>query len=222
MEVNERAFVEAVKAGDFAQVQALIDQDPALVYAQDEQGLSAVMLSAYSGHNEITSLLLENGTTLNLFEAAALGKMTRVIQILNQTPEVVNSYAVDGFTALGLAAFFGHQTVAQSLLSRRADVNLPSTNELHAYPINSAVASRRLELVDLLLSAGAEINACEGAGYTPLHQAAADGHLVMVRLLIEHGADPAARTVEGKTALDLAVEKGEQSVINLLEAIQSS
>jgi ankyrin repeat protein len=45
-------------------------------------------------------------------------------------------------------------------------------------------------VVEELLNAGADINACDVAGYTALHYAASGGHIETGRLLIARGADP--------------------------------
>lgn len=49
-------------------------------------------------------------------------------------------------------------------------------------------------MVRFLLSAGAEVDSCTSAGYTPLHQAAQQGHHVVINLLLENKAKPNAVT----------------------------
>ncbi|KAF2356382.1 Ankyrin repeat-containing domain [Trinorchestia longiramus] len=46
------------------------------------------------------------------------------------------------------------------------------------------------EVVDLLLTNGAEVNARDDSGQTPLHYAASCGHVAVVSLLLQRGADP--------------------------------
>ncbi len=54
--------------------------------------------------------------------------------------------------------------------------------------------SDKAEIVELLLSHGANIQQVGQNGYTPLHWAAADDDSAMIELLFKHGADPAAKT----------------------------
>ena len=54
--------------------------------------------------------------------------------------------------------------------------------------------SDKAEIVELLLSHGANIQQVGHNGYTPLHWAAADDEPGMVELLLKRGADPKAKT----------------------------
>jgi uncharacterized protein len=212
-----QGMIEAVKKGDMDGVKALLAHDPDLARARDASGVSVVLLAVYYGHDPIAETLVDSGVELDIFEAAALGKMTRVVQLLKLDPRLANAFAPDGFTPLGLASFFGHQTVAKTLLGRGADVNLASSNDLQVHPVNSAVAHRHLALAELLLEAGADVNAREQGGYTPLHEAADNGQFEMVKLLLAHGADVTCASQDGKTALDLAEARGERNIAALLK-----
>lgn len=54
-----------------------------------------------------------------------------------------------------------------------------------------AASGGHLEIVDMLLSLGANVHAQGHLGYTPLHLAYFNGHLPVIASLINHGADPA-------------------------------
>jgi ankyrin repeat protein len=66
-----------------------------------------------------------------------------------------------------------------------------------------------LDLVNLLLSSGAEVNARRRDGLTALHSAAYRGHRRVMETLLAHGADPTIRGYDaagphgGKTAADM-------------------
>ena len=62
----------------------------------------------------------------------------------------------------------------------------------------------RLEVIELLLFLGAEVNSTDFAGVTPLMSAASWRHADAVRLLLDAGADPASKDAAGRTAADFA------------------
>src|SRR5205814_383132 len=102
----DQELIEAIKAGDVAKVRGLVEADPELASARGEFGVSAILLAAYYGRTDVVDLLLERGPELDVFEAAAVGRASRLEEILDERPELVNAYAEDGFTPLGFAAFF--------------------------------------------------------------------------------------------------------------------
>jgi GA-binding protein transcription factor beta len=71
-------------------------------------------------------------------------------------------------------------------------------------PLHCAAWKGHLEIVALLLEAGADVNAQnrnEHWGTTPLHAAAHSNQAGIVQLLIEHGAEVNARDLNGKTPM---------------------
>ena len=53
-------------------------------------------------------LLKKNKQKLDIFEAASIGDTETTSKLLDNTPDLLNSFSPDGFTVLGLASFFGH------------------------------------------------------------------------------------------------------------------
>lgn len=216
MKDRSQELYGSIKANDAAKAADLLSRDPALANAKLEEGLSAVLLAAYYGRREIVDLLLASGARLNIFEAAAVGKTDRVLEILDNQPNLVDEYAPDGFTPLGLASFFGHAEIVDLLLTRGANVNTASNNSQRVMPLHSAVASRHLAIAQALLDHNADVNAKQQDGFTPLHQAAHNGQLEMVELLLRHGASLDAAKDDGQTALALAEQYGHREVAEFL------
>ncbi len=217
-----KEFFEAIGKGDTATVKALLDAEPALATARNEQGLSAILAAVYNQRHEIRDLLLARGIPLELHEAAGTGQLDRVKQLVEKDPSLAKSYSPDGFPILGLAAVFGQRSVAEYLLQKGADVNAASKNATGYTALTGAVASGNKDLVALLLAHGANADHRYGPGYSPLAEAAANGHLEIVRMLIDHGADPKARTNDGKTALHFAEERGHKAVAEFLRGRAAS
>ena len=79
---------------------------------------------------------------------------------------------------------------------------LTSTDSTGATLLYIACRGGFLDVVDMILRQGANINACQLQGNTPLHVAAWYRHLPIVQLLLRCGADITIRNVAGNTALE--------------------
>jgi ankyrin repeat protein len=139
---------------------------------------------------------------------------------LARDSDLAVAFAADGFTALGLASFFGHCDTVEALLAAGARVNDHSRNPMRVAPLHSALAGGHGEVTELLLAAGADVNAVQADGYTPLHEAAQNGDLAMVQRLVAAGANPAARLDDGSLPADSARARGHVHVAAWLTALQ--
>lgn len=84
--------------------------------------------------------------------------------------------------------------------------------------LSCAVLSGNAEAVQLLLAAGAEVNALCFDGTTALHKACLWGHVYIAALLIEHGAEITIADQDGWTARQLAAAQENQALLQLLDA----
>jgi uncharacterized protein len=201
-------MLEAASAGDTDAVERLLEADPALAAARGADGVSAILQARYHGHAWMAERLADSVAELDLFEAAALGRVDRVDEMVQADPEMVRSTAADGFTALHLAAFFGQLEATAVLLEHGAAPDVVAANSSRVRPLHSATAGGHAAIVGLLLERGADPDARQSGGYVPLHASAALGDVVSVRLLLDHGADRALRTDDGRLASDLASGDG--------------
>jgi ankyrin repeat protein len=215
-------FLSAVTAGDTAEMERLLAEDPSLAEAHDSQGVSAVLLAAYHGQAAARDLLAGRKVILDVFEAAAVGDCGRLASLVDAKPGTARAISPDGFPVVALAAFFGRLTAVELLLAAGADPNVAAANPMRVTALHAAVAQRdpvvSLALVRLLLAHGARVNVTQRGGWTPLHATAAHGPTEQVRLLLAHGADARAMTVDGQSALDLAEAAGRAENAALLRA----
>lgn len=161
--------------------------------------------------------LMAAGVEPTFFEAAALGDGERLTRFLARDATLTGAFSADGFSALHLAAFFGHPEAVRLLLERGADPNARSQNALRLCPINSAAASGNAETVIALLAADVDVDARQERGFTALHEAALNGNVQMIRALLAKGADPNLVCDDGRTAIDFARASKREDAIAALQ-----
>lgn len=172
---------------------------------------------------------------LALFHAIASSDDLEISRRLDSSPELASSpiragasredartyflvpighYVYEGDTALHVAAATHQRELAESLVTKGADVS--ARNRRGAEPLHYAadgspgaehwdpVAQR--EVVRFLIEACADPNALDKSGVAPLHRAVRTRCSRAVSALIESGADPLLMNKSGSTPLHLAVQ----------------
>ena len=191
----------------------------AKVDARGAHGATPLHIAAENGDERIVELLLECGAEtevkLNDFGITPLHVATergheRVIQLLLKAGAETEAKMSDfGITPLHIAIGGGGEL--EGGVEAGAKMNHFNTTPLHV-----AVERGDERVVQLLLGAGAEIDAKGKASATPLHVAAERGNERVVRLLLEGGAEIEATNENGATPLHVAVESGHEQVVQLL------
>lgn len=221
---NEEAFFSAVVQGDRARVEELVERDPSLLRAEDPEGRSGLLLAVYHGQHEVVNLLTGHRPGTDIFEAAASGRVARVRELVREDAARVGGTSSDGFSPLGLAAFFGHPDVVEVLLEAGAEPDVASDNTMRVTPLHSASAHAESvvahRICEMLLARGGDPNAAQAGGWRPLHQAASHGNLSLVKLLVRHGAAVDPESDDGRTPVNMARETGHDDVVRFLEGIR--
>ena len=187
------SIFESIKAGDVEAVRTAVKDDPSLAAARDDGGRSAVRAALYIHNQKLADVLLEAKPELDIFDAASVGDVDRLGELLDGAADLTGAYSEDGYTPLHFAAFFDQGKAVRLLLDRGADVGAVARNDMQVQPLHSAVAANSREVVAALLTAGADPNARQQGGFTPLmaaEQNEKEGDLV--RLLMDHGAEESA------------------------------
>ena len=154
-------------------------------------GIGPILGALYKGDREQAEQLAGEAESLDVFEAAALGRAERLEELSRADPELARAWSPDGFTALHYAAFFGTPEALRALVAAGADLEAPSENQEfapEARPLHSAVAAGRMDNAEALLEAGADPNAKQHGGFTPLMEAEQRGDFDVAELLIRYGA----------------------------------
>jgi ankyrin repeat protein len=144
-------------------------------------------------------------------------------------------YAKD--TALHLAAAGHRCEIASELIKLGADVNA-AQNMRRGRPLHYAAdgcpgnpmfdEKRQVKMIQLLLKAGADLDAADKNGATALHRAVRTRCAAAVGCLLKAGADPSLKNKPGSTPFHLAVQNtgrggsgNEQAKIAQAEIIRS-
>jgi uncharacterized protein len=203
------AILAAAKDGDYDRVLALLVTDPALATASNMLGSQPIHAAHFGGHKRIVDLLLARGVDLDFFLASELGLLDQVHIALEADPTLSQTFSAAGSTALHRSCYWGQTAVAELLLEGGADPNAVTRDGfLQIAPLGCAVATPDvpnpsdreevvLDLVNLLLSYGANVNARRRDGLTALHSAAYRGHRRVMETLLAQGADPTIRGYDG-------------------------
>ena len=178
---------------------------------------SPILDAVYRGDESRLHGLLAAAPRLDVFEAAPVGDVGRLREVLREDPLAVGAFAADGWTPLHLPAFFGRADAVDVRLAAGADLRAVSRNHEANMPLHAALAGRGVGRVSItLLAHGADVRATDAGGHAALHHAAFRDDVSLVNTLLAHGADPEARTHDGKTALAIAEERGRAAVARRL------
>jgi ankyrin repeat protein len=189
-----RGLHAAAASGDSAAAERLIGSGADL-NARDERGRTPLHVAGHRGHHEMAQLLLKKGADANALDAqqydlitvAAVRDDARMVRIAidggNNPKNVTSPYKG---TALIAAAHLGNVEPVRVLIEAGAPLdhvnNLGWTALLEAVILGDG-GPRHVEIVALLLAAGARTEMTDREGATALELARRKGQTQIVRLL---------------------------------------
>ncbi|MGH9704839.1 MAG: ankyrin repeat domain-containing protein, partial [Candidatus Acidiferrales bacterium] len=197
-----------------------LDHDPGLLYGRDFQGQSVYLLAAYARQPEVMAFFESKGLVLDVYEAAAGGKIDRLNELLRPAPGLVRTPNPAGDTPLHAAALAGQSKSIDNMISPGPDLSMPNPKRKNATAAHIGLQCPQREAAEAmaftLIGNGLNPNLATTDGDTILHSAARSGHPRVIRLLLQKGADPSARNAAGHSALDLALKAQKREVVDLL------
>ncbi|MGF6274863.1 ankyrin repeat protein [Massilia sp. UYP11] len=176
----------------------------------DDASTVRKMVGAVVNANELNPLGGEPALVLAIRE----GAREVIGELLRHPGTDLERKAINGNTALMMAAFKRNEEVVRALLDKGARVNQPGWTALHY-----AAASGDDRIVQLLIERGATLDAVSpraSGAFTPLMLAAREGNDKTARLLVARGADTALKNTEGHTAAGIAAQAGRDELARAL------
>lgn len=188
----------AAQAGDLIGINVALDAG-AEIDAKDDQGRTPAMIATYARQTDAARLLFSRGANPNqrdsmlnspFLYAGAEGLLEILIAAIDAgaDPAITNRY---GGVAIIPAAEHGHLEVIRHLIDHTSiDVNhvnnLGWTALLEAIILSDGGPVHQ-EVVDVLLTHGADPNLADGEGVSPLSHARSRGYLEIAELIESAG-----------------------------------
>ncbi|MDG3004835.1 ankyrin repeat domain-containing protein [Paludisphaera mucosa] len=219
-------WIEAARRGD---VDFVVDRlgRGMDVDARGRLNVTALMAAAGRGHVELIRILLDHGADPNLEDGkghtavthAAIGSRARERRGESLPPAEAEPLslllAAGGRCSFRDAVWLGDVELARARLDEGADVDA-GRGSYDGPMLMIAAGFGPLEMVDLLLSRGADVEAMDDLGQRPLTRAAHCGRVEVVLRLLEYGANIDAVDWFGRSSLAYAALEGRRAVYDVL------
>lgn len=189
---------DAAAKGDSRQITALLNQG-ASIDARDGLKQTALMVATHGNHIAAAKVLIDAGADVNAKDAiqdspylyaGARGHLEILQMTLEHGADLTSTNRYGG-TALIPAAERGHVETVSTLIKAGTDLdhinNLGWTALLEAIILADG-GPRHIEIVKLLVDAGADVNIADREGVRPLQHARQRGYSAIVTILEQAGA----------------------------------
>jgi predicted RNA-binding protein Jag len=177
-------FLEFCEKGDYQMVKDFLEKG-ADINTCNLNGSTALMLSAFNGHDMISDFLIDSGIEVNRRDNGGFNALmvacecpTASINLVKKLIEKgadVNARSGRGSTALMAAAKIGHPDIVALLVSKGADINARNTDH-NVTPLIWAANGGHQTIVQFLLKKGADRNIVTNNNYTAASIARENGH----------------------------------------------
>ncbi|KAJ3256837.1 hypothetical protein HK103_005081 [Boothiomyces macroporosus] len=121
----------------------------------------------------------------------------------------VNCQDRSGRTLIFKYASRGDYSTSEALL--KAGASLRIADYAGWTPLHEACLEGHANIVSLMLSFDADVDAPGDEGDTPLHDAVGNGHYEVVEILLKHGASINIPNDKGQTCVEFAIEKAQEA-----------
>ena len=223
-QLRAQSMFDAARAGDVDAVTELLDADPDLVRAIDEDGETPLHSAAWRSRYAAATLLLDRGADIEarnnwgrtplLIVARETGNAEMAALLIDAGAEV-NVRDRGGESPLDLAAWRGFAELVDLLLDEGAELPPPESTE-GQYVAMFAAEKGLDRLFEMSVDAGVDLGLRNENDGSLLHSASQGGSAEVVARLLDEGFDPNERDVYGREPLHYAAEMGHQDIARLL------
>lgn len=158
--------------------------DPAV---KDDEGMNSMDAASFRANERLISLLRMHGAPFGIQEAAALGELATVENLIAANRSLLNKRCFGGNSPLGVALLNGHARIGNYLMAEGA--SLEHLNVKGESPLHLAARGDCVNLIELLLDRGLQINQRDNSEETPLHETTFTDCTAAAEVLIRRGAD---------------------------------
>ncbi|XP_067087415.1 histone-lysine N-methyltransferase EHMT1a [Osmerus mordax] len=219
---TKQLYVSA-KEGELQKVIHLLveGKDPNFLM-ESQNKRTALHAAAVEGHHEICHMLVQAGANLDMSDEeqrtplmdACENNHLETVKYLLRAGAAVSHKDVKGSTCLHLAAKLGHYDVVQHVLPKAFKyVNCQDDGGWTA--ITWAIEYKHRELVQLLLSRGADVNIRDKEENICLHWAALSGSDDIAQQLLDARCDLHAVNIHGDSPLHIAARENQLDCVTL-------
>jgi ankyrin repeat protein len=232
---SESALQIALPREDVEMIQMLLNAGACI----DETG-GDLQRASHGGHVEVVQMILDVGADVNqvargwetALQAASHGGHVELVHKLLKAGADVNQMGGTYRNALTAAIHFQDKwgnsyifwdrstrnqvlAIVQTLLDAGAEVNQNLSGE-YGNALHAAAERGNIEVVQILVDVGADVNAYGGKWGSALQAASGMGHKEIVLLLLQAGADVNQQGGEGGNAIQAAANHVQQDIVQIL------
>lgn len=229
----------AVLAFDPKRVEFLLSKG-ADVNKLNDNGYAPLHTAARSRNSDLVKLLLQHKADPNLPDSDGMTPLIHAI-MRNHVPSIealvaaradIDKETKQGYTPLEVAIGEDQLFAARALINAGAKVDsangkqkvtplmlVASQLSPQARTTHLAAGPTPVDIAELLIEKGANVDEKSEAGVTPLMVAAGHNNAPMIGLLLGKGANPALKNNVGKTALDIARDARNEVAVSALQLL---
>jgi ankyrin repeat protein len=191
---------DVIRQGDLEKLRTLLDGQPVLISSVDENGTTPLHRAAARGHRGVLEILLAKNADVNAKDNVGCSPLHNAV--------CGSVFHYDQISHVGCSG--GEKVAAELLIESGADINIKD-NDRGWTPLHHAASIGATNMVVLLLSNGADVDAQSGGGHSPLSLASSKvAQLLKARQAGPFSTDPYSYIETSKALL----AKGADSNVN--------